>query len=311
MPPKAMTSAAPPHHPLLPLALRLAAMLAIATMALFVKLSADAGIHLVETLFWRQAIGMPMILGWLVARGRLDLLRTARPGAQVVRAGYGLVGMVLNFGAIALLPLAEATTLSFTSPIFAVLLSIVLLHEKVGVWRWAAVLLGFAGVLVIAQPGGGHLPLFGAAIGLGGAFMIALISIQIADLNRTDRPITIVFWFTSICTAVLFVPVLLFGEAHDLHGWLLLLATGVSGSIGQLLLTASLRFGKIASVIVMDYSALVWATLYGWLVWNTLPPTTTWLGAPLVIAAGALIGWRERRLYKDRARAELIGPDPV
>lgn len=305
-----MTSTVPPHHPLLPLALRLAAMGAIATMALFVKLSADAGIHLVETLFWRQAVGVPMVLGWLILRGRLDLLRTARPGSHAVRAGYGLTGMTLNFGALTLLPLAEATTFSFTTPIFAVLLSIVLLHEKVGVWRWAAVLLGFAGVLVIAQPGGGHLPLFGAIVGLAGAFMTALISIQIADLNRTERPITIVFWFISLSTAVLLIPVLVLGKAHDSHEWSLLLAAGVSGSIGQLLLTASLRFGKIASVIVMDYSALVWATIYGWLVWDTFPPATTWLGAPLVIGAGALIGWRERRLYK-APRTEPIGLDPV
>jgi len=306
-----MTGTASSRHPLLPLALRLAAMAALATMGLLVKLSAESGIHLVETLFWRQALGVPMVVGWLLMRGRLDLLRTTRPGAQVTRTGYGLVGMVLNFGAITLLPLAEATTLSFTSPIFAVLLSIVLLHEKVGIWRWAAVLLGFAGVLVIAQPGDGHLPLFGAAVGLGGAFMIALISIQIADLNRTDHPITIVFWFTAISTVVMFVPMLVFSKAHDLNGWLLLIATGVVGSIGQLLLTASLRFGKIASIIVMDYSALVWATLYGWLVWDTLPPMTTWFGAPLIVGAGVLIGWRERQLHKDRARVEPIGADPV
>jgi len=306
-----MIAAPSSHHPLLPLALRLAAIAAIATMALLVKLSADAGIHLVETLFWRQAIGIPLIIGWLAARGHLDQLRTSRPGAHAVRAGYGIVGMALNFGAITLMPLAEATTLSFTAPIFAVLLSIVLLHEKVGIWRWAAVLLGFAGVLVIAQPGRGDLPLLGASVGLGGAFMIALISIQIADLNRTERPITIVFWFATISTVALLIPALVFGTTHDFDGWLLLVATGVSGSIGQLLLTASLRYGKIASVIVMDYSALIWATLYGWLVWNTLPPTSTWLGAPLVIGAGVLIGWRERRVHKRPPRAEPIGSDPV
>ncbi len=299
-----------PHHPLLPLALRLGSIAALSTMAMFVKLSSEAGIQLVEILFWRQALGIPMILAWLVARRRLDLVKTARPGAQAVRGIYGLVGMVCNFGALSLLPLAEASTLTFTAPIWAVVLSMLLLREPVGVWRWSAVLLGFAGVLIIAQPGGGELPLFGAAVGLGGAFMIALISIQIADLNRTEQPITIVFWFASITSAVLLPPVLSLGRAHDAHEWLLLLAMGVSGSIGQLLLTASLRFGKIASVIVMDYSALIWATLYGWLVWQVLPPATTWLGAPLIIGAGAVIGWRERQLGRARA-VEPIGPDPV
>lgn len=307
-----MTPAVPNHHPLLPLALRLAAMAAIATMALFVKLAAEADIHLVETLFWRQAIGVPMLLGWILATRRLDLLRTARPAAHVVRSGYGVMGMILNFGAITLLPLAEATTLSFTSPIFAVLLSIVLLHEKVGVWRWAAVLLGFAGVIIITQPGGGHLPPFGALVGLGGAFMISLISIQVADLNRTENPITIVFWFAALSSVALLAPTLILGGPHTQEQWLILIATGVSGSIGQLLLTASLRFGKIASVMVMDYSSIAWATFYGWLVWDTLPPATTWFGVPLIVGAGVLIGWRERRLRKGMDRtAEPIGPDPV
>lgn len=307
-----MDAARTPSHPLLPLGLRIGAVAGIATMAMFVKLSAEAGIHLAEILFWRQALTLPMILACLLAMRRIDLVGTARPGAQAVRGIYGLVGMVLNFTAIAMLPLAEATTLSFTAPIFAVILSMLLLREPVGPWRWAAVLLGFAGVTIIAQPGGDHLPLLGAAIGLGGAFMIALISIQIADLNRTEHPITIVFWFAAISSAVLLVPALLVGKAHTAHEWWLLLAMGVIGGIGQLLLTASLRFGRIASVIVMDYSALIWATLYGWLVWTVLPPATTWFGAPLVVAAGIVIAWRERRLRKRISPvAEPIDGDAV
>jgi drug/metabolite transporter (DMT)-like permease len=299
------------HHPFLPLALRIAAMAALGTMAMLVKLSAEAGVHLIETLFWRQALAIPMILAWVLATRRYDVLKTKRPKAQALRGIYGLIGMFLNFGAITLLPLAEATTLSFTSPIFAVLLSILLLHEKIGAWRIAAVVLGFAGVLIIAQPGGDHLPLFGAAIGLGGAFMIALISIQIADLGRTEHPFTIVLWFATMSTVVLLVPVFILGHAHTTYEWMLLISTGVIGSIGQFLLTASLRFGKVASVIVMDYSALIWATLYGWLIWQVLPPASTWIGAPLIIGAGAVIAWRERVLHKRPRAAEPIGIDPV
>ena len=96
--------------------------------------------------------------------------------------------------------------------------------------------------------------------------------------------------------------------AHDRGSWLLLLGIGLSGALGQLLLTAALRFGKVASVIVMDYSQLFWATLYGWTLFATLPPASTWLGAPLIIAAGLVIAWREHRLtrptLRDVARAE-------
>ena len=300
--------AAPPHRPLLALFIRLGAIGALATMSALIKLASQHDIHLLEIMFWRQFLTLPMVLMWLGATGAMGTLRTSRPGTHFLRGLYGTIGMVLNFGAVILLPLAEATTINFTVPIWAVLLSIVLLKEKVGVWRWSAVLLGFAGVLVIAQPGDGHFPLYGALVALGGAFMIALISIQIADLNRTERPLTIVFYFACVTTPLTAIALPFVMTAHDSHGWLLLLGIGLAGALGQLLLTAALRFGKVASVIVMDYSGLFWATLYGWLLFDMLPPASTWLGAPLIVAAGLVIAWREHRLMRpderDMARAE-------
>ena len=295
-------------RPLLALLIRLGAIAALATMAALIKLASERGIHLLEILFWRQAITIPVLLAYVSMSGGLAMLVTKRPGTHAVRATYGMIGMVLNFGGVILLPLAEATTMNFTAPIWAVILSTLLLKEKVGAWRWSAVLLGFAGVVVIAQPGSGHFPLYGALVGLGAAFMIALISIQIADLNRTDKPLTIVFWFAAISTPVMALALPFVFRPHDTTGWLLLLAIGLAGTAGQLLLTAALRFGAIASVIVMDYSALFWATLYGLLFWQVLPPASTWLGAPLIIAAGLVIAWREHRLsrptLRDVARAE-------
>jgi drug/metabolite transporter (DMT)-like permease len=300
--------AAPATRPLLALVIRLGAIAALATMVALVKLAAERGIHLLEIMFWRQFLTIPIALGWVLATSSLGALATKRPGTHFLRGLYGTVGMAFNFGAVILLPLAEATTINFTVPIWAVLLSIVLLKEKVGIWRWSAVLLGFAGIVVIAQPGSGHFPLVGALVALGGAFMIALISIQIADLNRTDKPLTIVFYFALFTTPLTAVALPFVATAHDTQGWLLLLGIGLTGAAGQLLLTAALRFGKVASVIVMDYSGLFWATLYGWLLFATLPPASTWLGAPLIVAAGLLIAWREHRLTRpderDMARAE-------
>jgi drug/metabolite transporter (DMT)-like permease len=295
-------------RPLLALLIRLGAIAALATMSAFIKLASQHGIHLLEIMFWRQLLSIPLILGWLMATRRLDMLRTQRPKTHFLRALYGTIGMLFNFGAVILLPLAEATTMAFTAPIWAVILATMLLREKVGVWRWSAVLFGFAGVLLIAQPGSGHIPLHGALVALAGAFMVALISIQIADLNRTDKPVTIVFYFAlfSIPMTALALPFVM--TTHDGTGWLLLLAIGLTGVIGQLLLTAALRFGAVASVIVMDYSSLFWATLYGWLFFASLPPASTWFGAPLIIAAGLVIAWREHRLsrptLRDVARVE-------
>lgn len=300
--------AAPAHRPLLALLIRLGAIAGLATMSALIKLASDRGIHLLEIMFWRQFITLPIAVAWVMATSSLASLATTRPGTHLMRGFYGTIGMVLNFGAVILLPLAEATTMNFTAPIWAVILSTLLLKEHVGIWRWSAVVLGFVGIVVIAQPGGGHIPLFGALVALGGAFMIALISIQIADLNRTDKPLTIVFYF-AVFTTLVTAPVLPFVmTGHDSGDWLLLLGIGLSGAAGQLLLTAALRFGKVASVIVMDYSSLFWATLYGWLLFEMLPPESTWLGAPLIVAAGLVIAWREGRLKRpnerDMARAE-------
>lgn len=288
------------QRPLLALLVRLGAVASLTTMAMFIKLANSRGIAFMEILFWRQFLSIPLVLGWVLCTTGLGTLATKRLGTHARRAIYGMIGMILNFGAVILLPLAEATSFGFTASIWAVILSALLLKEKVGVWRWAAVLLGFVGVLIIAQPGSGHFPLYGALVALGGAFMVALISIQVADLGRTEQSLTIVFWFAAISSPVLALCLPFVFQAHDAQGWLLLLAVGLFGTLGQIMLTAALRFGAVASVIVMDYSMLFWATLYGWMIWDTFPPSSTWLGAPLVIGAGLIIAWRERRLHKER-----------
>jgi drug/metabolite transporter (DMT)-like permease len=160
------------------------------------------------------------------------------------------------------------------------------------------VALGFAGVLVIASPGGHAIDPFGAAVALGGGLMVAIISIQVRDLTRTEEPLSIVFWFAALTTPVLALGLPFFATAHDATAWGLLGAIGLLGFVGQMLLTASLRFGQVASVVVMDYSALVWASLYGTLIWGEPPGRTTLLGAPLIVAAGAIIAWREHVLLR-------------
>ncbi len=294
-------------RPLLALVLRLAGVCGFALMAALLKMASETGIHLSELVFWRQLVSLPILLTWAMLTGGIGQLATRRPKAHAMRAVYGIVGMVLNFAAVILLPLAEATTLGFTAPMFAVLLSIVLLKESVGVWRWSAVAAGFIGIVIIAQPGSGNLPLFGSSVALGGAFMIALISTQIRDLSRTEAPVVIVFWF-SMASVIVALPFMLWvHEPLTAHQWLLLLGMGMAGTWGQMLITMALRFGKVSSVIVMDYSSIIWATLFGWLLFSTLPALSTWIGAPLVVLAGLIISWREhilaRRAFVDQRQA--------
>ena len=286
-------------RPLLALGLRLLTALTLSTMAMLVKLAGTRGVHLFELIFWRQAITVAAVALLMAALGRLAEIRTRRFSAHARRAVYGITGMGFVYGAVILLPLAEATTLRFTTPIFAVLLALVLFREKIGIYRWSAVALGFAGVVIVMQPGsGGTVDLLGVGVGLVAAFMVALISFQIQDLNTTETPYGIIFWFTALTTPLAAVTLPFVLTAHDPLTWLIIVAMALCGATAQLLLTSSLRFGSAATILLMDYTSLIWAILFGWWVFDRLPPSTLWFGAPLIIAAGMLVAWREHRLKR-------------
>lgn len=301
-----MSATPPDQRPMMALLIRLGAAFVLSIMLVFVKLVVESGVTLTETLFWRQLPTVPILIAWYAAHRRLHVLKSTRLKAHAGRAMTGLAGMFLNFGAVTLLPLAEATTFNFTTAIWAVILSALILREPVGKWRWGAVALGFAGVIVIAQPGHSHVPPLGAAVALAAAFMIAVISIQIRDLGRTEPPLTIVFWFAAFSLPLLAAAMPFVMTAHTAYQWSLLAGLGFFGLLGQFLLTAALKYGAVASVIVMDYSSLIWATLFGYFVFDRLPTQATWAGVPLIVGAGLIIAWREHRLALQRARA-MVG----
>lgn len=286
-------------RPLFALAIRVMAMVLLSTMFMLMKLAAHRGVSIPELVFWRHAMAAPLVLIWLAGTGNLGILKTNRIGNHALRAATGTFGLCCNVAANTLLPLPEATTLQFTTPLFAVLITALVLRDTVGIWRWAAVVLGFLGVLVMAQPGSGPpVPTLGLVAGIGSGLVISIISFQIRDLARTEAPISCVFYFALF--GGLFAAGLLpfFGQQHGLAEWALLAAIGLTGTLAQMLITTALRYGQVATVVVMDYTALIWATLYGWLVFEDLPDVTTWLGAPLIIGAGLVVVWREHRLAR-------------
>lgn len=296
-------------RPFLALGLRLLAAATLATMSMLVKLAGERGVQLTELIFWRQAVTLLCIVAFLAALGRLADVKTQRMGAHGRRAVAGIIGMFFVYGAVMLLPLAEATALSFTAPFFAVMLSVILFKERVGKYRWGAVAFGFAGVLVLTQPAFGlssvtSIDPFGAGVALIAAFLVALISYQIQDLNKTESPWSIVFWFTAFTTPLMALALPFVITPHDATTWWIILAMALCGAIAQLLLTASLRFGSAGVILLMDYTALLWATTYGFAVFERAPPASLWLGAPLIIGAGLLIAWRERKLAQIRQKSQ-------
>lgn len=306
---------------MLALGLRLASALCFATMAMLVKYAGEMGLPLPEIIFWRQFMALPLIGCWLWWTGGLHRLRSNRIPAHAARALSGTFTMTLTFTAAMLLPLSISTTLGFTTPLFAVVISGLFMGERVGAWRWTSVLLGFLGVLIIglwgATPHGGaatsgtvaSLPALGLIAGLFAGLGTAIINFQVRDLGRTEEPVRVVFWFAAFGSLAASTLLPFYGSAHDAREWLMLTGIGTIGLCGQLCMTAALRVGAVASIVVMDYSTLIWATVFGWLVWDALPGTGTWFGAPLIIAAGLIIAWRQNRLYRTNPAASQTQPD--
>jgi drug/metabolite transporter (DMT)-like permease len=280
--------------------LRLASVGVFACMNVLIKLSEAHGATLGEIMFFRQAGAAVLIAAIIVAGPGLASVRTQRLPAHLLRMAVGLSAMGCTFMAILALPLAESTTIGFTMPIFATILGALVLREPTGWHRWVAVLAGFVGVLIVAQPGGNHFPLWGALFGLSGAFLTACISILLRQISKTDSPLTIVFWFSTLSLVPLGLIYAFVWQPHDAITWSLLVGVGLLGGVAQLAMTSALRLGPVSVVVPMDYSSLLWATATGWLVFGVLPGLWTWIGAPIIILSGLYIVWREhvRRVSK-------------
>jgi drug/metabolite transporter (DMT)-like permease len=288
--------------------LRLISVALFGTMNAVIKLAEAAGAELVEILFFRQFGAALLITGVIAAGPGLSSVRSERMGSHLLRAAVGLAAMACFFTAIMALPLAESTAIGFTIPIFATVLGALLLKEPTGVWRWGAVLAGFAGVLVVTQPGSSHIPLWAAGVALTGCMLTAFVSILLRSMSRTESTGTTVFWFSVLSLpplAALYLPGM---EAHPPLTWAYLLGIGFLGGAAQFAMTGSLRHGPVSVVVPMDYSSLLYATLLGWLLFDALPAPATWAGAPIIVASGLVIVWREQ--VRRRAETRQATGDP-
>jgi drug/metabolite transporter (DMT)-like permease len=291
-----MTSAAETQHDIAGgIALRLFSVACFSIMAALLKLAATRGAVAPEMLFYRALFGLPVVIGWVLTSQGIGALSTRRPWAHVGRSALGIVSILFTFQALILLPLADHTTIGFTAPIFATILSWLLLKERVGVHRWAAVLVGFMGVLLVVRPGGHDAPpMLGVLVGLLAAFGTASVTITLRRLGGTEHVAAIVFWFfvASALVGALLLPA--FGALHDIPTLLLLAGGGMSGGFAQLAMTASLKRAPVSVVSPFDYLQLVGAVALGWLLMRSAPTAATLAGGLLIAGSGVYTVWRER-----------------
>ena len=263
--------------------------LSMVLMQASVKLLSDALHPFVITLF-RALLVFIIILPILLWNG-LGTVKTSSIKLQVIRGGVGGVCMLCMFTGFSLVSLPEATSLLFTVPIFATILSVMFLSERVGIKRWGAIFLGFAGILVITRPDVslnlGHLLLLSAAI-------LWSISIVIAKkLTEKDTIISITFWQAMGCVPLALIASLFVWETPTLIQLLYLLGIAGLGTLGHALVYASLKLGKVSFLLPLDYIRIIWSTLLGFLLFGSLPTLYLYAGTFLIISATAFISYRE------------------
>lgn len=297
-----------PERRLRGIALRSGAVFCFAAMAAGIKLAADRGVSTFELIFYRNLFSMPLVLLWLTVGPGFGAVRTRRPGAHITRAAIGLVSMLLNFQALTMLPLAEATAIGFAAPLFATVLSAIVLREMVGPHRWIAVGVGFVGVLVVMRPGGSALPVDGVMVAIVAASGVGSVVVTLRQISATEPASTTVFWFNvaSLISCGLAMPFV--AHAHPTAVWGILMLMGAMGGLAQILMTSSLRNAPVAVLAPFDYAQLIWATLLGWLLWSKAPSGATLAGGLLIAGSGIYTAYREHRRHRAAIAAASTPP---
>lgn len=272
--------------------LMLGATLTLTLMGALVKLL-SARLPFLELMFFRNMLAMPVVVAIAATRPGGVALRTKRPLGHLLRACCGLLGMGMNFFTLTLLPLADQTVLSYTQPLFVILLAIPFLGERPGPRRWAAVLIGFAGVVVVAAGqgalGGGSAPAWAYGLAAAQGAVSAATTLMVRQLSATEASTTIVLWQSLLMTAMTTTILPFVWVAPTGQEWLLLLVMGVLGGFGQVLLTEAFASAQVSSLGPYTYSGLIWAMLIGLLVFGDPPGAAMLLGAALIVGAGLVV----------------------
>jgi len=259
----------------------------------------------VELTFFRTFFGLIPALAFVRRAGGVGTLRTQTPGSHFLRAAAWVISFLCSFLSLHYLTLATSVAFSFLAPLFMTVLSVPMLGEYVGIHRWAAVILGFLGVLFMARPDGAVFQL-GAVFGIANAFFWAIGSVSVRQLTRTESSSSITFYTHLFSILILGLALPFFWTPPSWQGLLLMAGLGLLGGISQFWTTQALSYAPAAAVAPFNYTQMIWAVIFGFIVWGDLPTLNLMIGVALVVASGLYILHRETR----RRRSDLP-PPPV
>ncbi|MDC9826026.1 DMT family transporter [Devosia sp. ZB163] len=281
-------------------------------------LKASEGVPAGQLVFFRSFFAVLPIIVYLIWKGELGVgIKTRHPLSHLMRGLVGTGGMMTGFFALTQLPLAEAITISYATPLLIVVFSAVFYHEQVRLYRWSAVLVGLVGVIVIIWPrltvfSGGIADMSGATLGaisaLVAAGFAATAMVLVRKLVETERSATIVLYF-SVTSAALGLATIPFGWVMPTpEQFALLIGAGIFGGIGQILLTESYRHADMSVVAPFEYASLILSIAIGYVIFQDVPSVQMLIGGTIVVGSGLFIIYREHQLGLERKKASEVSP---
>ena len=251
-----------------------------------------------QVIFFRGFFGM-LLYFLIMPRERIkNFYYTKRPGLHFLRCFFGLIALLAIFTALRNLPLATVVSISFAAPIFTTILSIFLLSEKVGLFRWLAVIVGFIGIIIITEPGFTSLNIY-FIYPLIFCLGMSYVAITIRQLSTSEPVWLISLYFSATITLASFFTIPYGWIMPDIKDLMLLMSIGILGGAANLWLSQSYKFSEVSLVTPLKYLALVFAIVFGYLIWGEVPSVKTLIGAILVIASSIIIFRREIALKKE------------
>jgi len=242
--------------------------------------------------FVRYVMGLGIATGIATRAGGIGTLRTRRIGGHLLRSALNLTTMLSFYYALRLLPLADSIAINFAAPLFVTALSGPMLGEHVGIRRWSAVAFGFAGVLLAVQPSPSGISL-GAGLALLSGLCWALTIVTSRQISGTESSHTILFYYSLAVVIVLGATMPSLWIEPSLHDWVWFIVVGISGSFGQFCYNQAFRYGEASLVAPLDYLSIVWATLFGFVIFGDIPSSLVLGGAACIIASSIYIAHRE------------------
>jgi len=297
-----VTAAAHPQRFARAALLMLASTAFFGLMAVVIRL-ASATLPTFEIAFFRNLFGLLALLPILLHGGAT--LRTQQLPRYLLRSVIGIGSMLAGFWAIGHLPLSQAISLSYSTPLFVTIAAVVWLGEQVRWRRWAAVIIGFIGVLIIVRPGSSSFTA-GSLVAVAAALLSAVVAIQIKQLSRVDPADTIVFYTYLFWVPLSLIPALFVWQWPHGITWLWLACIGLAGTGGQLLWTRALRLGDVSALTPISFMQLPIVAVAGYLLFDESISRWTLLGAAIIFAANAYIAHREVTLSRSAATSAPI-----